>query len=62
MVVNDQFGSQSVKQPKINLKQKLEQVQLQKKIEYNNDQSQQRDKISKDQISIPQELVLLREI
>ena len=48
MVVNDQFGSQSVKQPKINLKQQLEQVQLQKKIEYNNDQSQQRDKISKD--------------
>ena len=32
--------SSNFKQPKINLKQQLEQVRLQKKIEYNNYQSQ----------------------
>ena len=54
--------SSNFKQPKINLKQQLEQVRLQKKLEYNNYQSQQRDKISSDKISIPQELALLWEI
>ena len=41
------------KQPKINLKQQLEQVRLQKKLEYNNYQNQQRDKISNDQDNYP---------
>ena len=41
--------SSNFKQPKINLKQQLEQVRLQKKLEYNNYQSQQRDKTSNDQ-------------
>ena len=49
--------SSNFKQSKINLKQQLKQVQVQKKIEYNKYQSQQRDKIS-----IPQKLALLREI
>ena len=51
--------SPNFKQSKINLKQQLEEVRLQKKIEYNNYQSQKRDKISQDKISIPQELALL---
>ena len=50
--------SPNFKQSKINLKQQLEEVRLQK-IEYNNYQSQKRDKISQDKISIPQELALL---
>ena len=50
--------SPNFKQSKINLKQ-LEEVRLQKKIEYNNYQSQKWDKISQDKISIPQELALL---
>ena len=37
------------KQPKINLKQQLEQVRFQKKLEYNIYQRQQRDKTSNDQ-------------
>ena len=41
--------SSNFKQLKINLKQQLEQVRLQKKLEYNNYQSQQRDKTSNDQ-------------
>ena len=41
--------SSNFKQSKTNLKQQLEQVRLQKKIEYNNYQSEQRDKISQDQ-------------
>ena len=41
--------SSNFKQPKINLKQQLEQVRLQKKLEYNNYQSQQQDKTSNDQ-------------
>ena len=41
--------SSNFKQPKMNLKQQLEQVRLQKKLEYNNYQSQQRDKTSNDQ-------------
>ena len=45
--------SSNFKQPKINLKQQLEQVRLQKKLEYNNYQSQQRDKISSDQDIYP---------
>ena len=45
--------SSNFKQPKINLKQQLEQVRLQKKLEYNNYQSQQRDKISSDQDLYP---------
>ena len=45
--------SSNFKQPKINLKQQLEQVRLQKKLEYNNYQSQQRDKISNDQDIYP---------
>ena len=51
--------SPNFKQSKINLKQQLEEVRLQKKIEYNNYQSRKRDKISQDKISIPQELALL---
>ena len=58
--------SSNFKQPKINLKQQLEQLRLQKKMEYNNYLnnylSQQRDKISKTKLSIPQELALLWEI
>ena len=45
--------SSNVKEPKINLKQQLEQVRLQKKLEHNNYQSQQRDKISNDQDIYP---------
>ena len=45
--------SSNFKQPKINLKQQLEQVRLQKKLEYNNYESQQRDKISNDQDIYP---------
>ena len=45
--------SSNFKQPKINLKQQLEQLRLQKKIEYNNYLSQQRDKISNDQAIYP---------
>ena len=45
--------SSNFKQPKINLKQQLEQVRLQKKIESNNFQSQLRDKISNDQDIYP---------
>ena len=41
------------KQSKINLEQQLEQVQLQKKIEFNKYQKQQRDKISQDQEIYP---------
>ena len=41
--------SSNFKQSKTNLKQQLEQVRLQKKIEHNNYQSEQRDKISQDQ-------------
>ena len=44
--------SSNTKQPGISLKQQLEQVLLQKKIEFNKYQSQQRDKISLDQDSI----------
>ena len=45
--------SSSFKEPKINLKQQLQQVRLQKKLEHNNYQSQQRDKISNDQDIYP---------
>ena len=45
--------SSNFKQPKLNLKQQLEQVRLQKKLEYNDYQSQQRDKISNDQHIYP---------
>ena len=45
--------SSNFKQPKINLKQQLEQVRLQKKLEYNNYQSQQRDKTSNEQDNYP---------
>ena len=41
--------SSNFKQPKRNLKQQLEQLRLQKKLEYNNYQSQQQDKTSNDQ-------------
>ena len=41
------------KQPKTNLKQQLEQIRLQKNIEFNNYQSQQRDIISNDQDTCP---------
>ena len=40
--------SSNFKQSKENSKQQLEQVRLQKKIEFNKYQSQQRDKISQD--------------
>ena len=40
--------SSNFKVPKINLKQRLEEVRLQKKLEYSNYQSQQRDKVSND--------------
>ena len=42
-----------MKQSKINLEQQLEQALLQKKIEFNKYQSQQRDKISQDQDIYP---------
>ena len=49
--------SSNFKQPKINLKEQLEQLRLQKKMEYNNYLnnylSQQRDKISNDQAIYP---------
>ena len=45
--------SSNTKQLKINLKQQLEQVRLQRKIEFNKYQSQQRDKISQDQDIYP---------
>ena len=45
--------SSNSKQPTINLKQQLEQVRLQKNLEFNNYQSQQRDKISNDQDIYP---------
>ena len=45
--------SSSFKEPKINLKQQLQQVRLQKKLEHNNYQSQQPDKISNDQDIYP---------
>ena len=47
--------SSNFKQPKLNIKQQLEQVRLQKKLEYNNYQSQQWDKISNDQDIYPPE-------
>ena len=45
--------SSMFKQPKINLKQQLKEVRLQKKLEYNNYQSEQRNKISNDQDIYP---------
>ena len=45
--------SSTFKQSKINLEQQLEQVPLQKKIEFNKYQSQQQDKISQDQDIYP---------
>ena len=45
--------SSNTKQSKMNLKQQLEQVRLQKKMEFNNYQSQQRDNISLDQDIYP---------
>ena len=52
--------SSNLKQAKINLKQQLEQVRLQKKFEYNNYQSQERDKISNDQdIYLPETCVIV---
>ena len=45
--------SSKLKQSKINLEQQLEQVLLQKKIEFNKYQSQQRGKISQDQDIYP---------
>ena len=51
--------SSNFKQPKINLKQKLEELRLQKKLEYNNYQSQQRDKISNDQDIYPPETCVI---
>ena len=54
--------SSNTKQPEISLKQQLEQVRLQKKIEFNKYKSQQRDKISLDQDSIFKELELFWEI
>ena len=52
--------SSNTKQSKINLKQQLGPVRLQKNIEFNKYQSQQREKISK--MPIPQKLELLSEI
>ena len=54
--------SSNTKQPEISLKQQLEQVRLQKKIEFNKYKSQHRDKISLDQDSIFKELELFWEI
>ena len=54
--------SSNTKQPEISLKQQLEQVRLQKKIEFNKYKSQQRDKISLDQDSIFKELELFWDI
>ena len=54
--------SSNFKQSKINLTQQLEQVRLQKKIEYDNYQSSNEIKFQKTKISIPQELALLWEI
>ena len=45
--------SSNFKQSKINLKQQLDQVRLQKNIEYNNYQSQQQDKILQHQDIYP---------
>ena len=52
--------SSNTKQSKINLKQQLVQVRLQKKIEFNKYQIQQRDKISQDQdICLPGTCVII---
>ena len=51
--------SSNTKQLRINLKQQLEQVRLQRKIEFNKYQSQQRDKISQDQDIYPPETCVI---
>ena len=48
--------SSMFKQPKINLKQQLEEVRLQKKLEYNNYQSQQRDNFKRRRYLSPRNL------
>ena len=52
-IQKDVAESSNTKQSKINLKQQLKQVRLQKKIEFNKYQSQHQDKISQDKDIYP---------